>query len=102
MTSAQLNAALAAATCAGCNIPVVGWHHDLAILPNGHIVFLASTQRDISGTTVTGDVLIEFDQNHNPVWLWNSFDHLDVHRHPMMYPDWTHPTPLSIRPTTSP
>jgi arylsulfate sulfotransferase len=90
MTSAQLNAALAAATCAGCNIPVVGFHHDLAILPNGHIVFLASTQRDISGTTVTGDVLIEFDQNHNPVWLWNSFDHLDVNRRPMQYPDWTH------------
>ncbi|MGH9450807.1 MAG: aryl-sulfate sulfotransferase, partial [Terriglobia bacterium] len=27
---------------------------------------------------------------HNPVWVWNSFDHLDVNRHPMKFPDWTH------------
>ena len=90
ITSAQLNAALAAATCAGCNITVTGFHHDFAILPNGHIVFLAATQRTISGTLVTGDVLIELDQNHNPVWLWNTFDHLDINRRPMLYPDWTH------------
>jgi len=92
MTSAQLNTALAAATCAGCNITVVGFHHDFAIIPNGHVVFLASTQQDVSGTTVTGDVLIDLDQNHNPVWLWNSFSDpaLNVNRHPFMYPDWTH------------
>jgi arylsulfate sulfotransferase len=90
MTSAQLNSTLATATCAGCNITVVGVHHDFAVLPNGHTVFLASTQRDVSGTTVTGDVLIDFDQNHKPVWLWNAFDHLDINRRPMQYPDWTH------------
>ena len=28
MTAAQLNQALAAATCAGCNITVIGTHHD--------------------------------------------------------------------------
>jgi arylsulfate sulfotransferase len=90
ITSAELNAALAAATCAGCNITVVGTHHDFAVIPNGHIVFLASTLKDVSGTTVTGDVLIDLDQNHNPVWLWNAFDHLDVNRRPMSFTDWTH------------
>ena len=91
MTSAQLNTALAAATCAGCNITVIGTHHDFAVIPNGHIVFLASTQQDVSGTTVIGDVLIDLDQNHNPVWIWNSFDgQLDVNRHPMSFPDWLH------------
>ncbi len=90
MTSAQLNTALAAATCAGCNITVIGTHHDFAVLPNGHIVFIASTQQDVSGTTVIGDVLIDLDQNHKPVWLWNTFDHLDINRRPMGYPDWTH------------
>ena len=90
MTAADLNAALAAATCSGCNITVVGTHHDLAILPNGHLVVIASTQQVISGTTVTGDVLIDLDQNHKPVWLWNEFDHLDVNRRPMGFPDWTH------------
>ena len=41
MTAAQLNKALAAATCAGCNITVMGTHHDFAILPNGHLIFIA-------------------------------------------------------------
>lgn len=90
MTAADLNTALAAATCAGCNITVVGTHHDFVTLPNGHLIVIAATQRVISGTTVTGDVLIDLDQNHKPVWLWNEFDHLDANRHPMGWPDWTH------------
>ena len=90
MTAAQLNQALAAATCTGCNITVVGTHHDFALLPNGHLVVIAATQQVVSGTTVTGDVLIDLDQNRKPVWLWNEFDHLDINRRPYMYPDWTH------------
>ena len=43
MTSAQLNTALAAATCAGCNVTVLGTHHDFAILPNGHLIVIAAT-----------------------------------------------------------
>ena len=46
--------------------------------PKGHLILLAATQKDISGTTVTGDVIIDLDENHNPVWLWNEFDHLDA------------------------
>jgi hypothetical protein len=90
MAGADLNEALATASCAGCNITVVGTHHDFAMLPNGHIIVIAATQRTISGTVVTGDVLIDLDQNHQPVWLWNEFDHLDVDRQPMQFPDWTH------------
>ena len=90
MTAADLNKALAAATCAGCDITVIGMHHDFVMLPSGHLVVLASTQQVISGTTVTGDVIIDLDENHNPVWLWNEFDHLDVNRQPMGFPDWTH------------
>jgi arylsulfate sulfotransferase len=101
MTAAQLNTALAAATCTGCNITVVGTHHDFVMLPNGHLIVIASTQQAVSGTTVTGDVLIDLgdmdnaggnNPNHTPlpVWLWNEFDHLDITRQPYMYPDWTH------------
>jgi arylsulfate sulfotransferase len=90
MTAADLNAALAEATCAGCNITVVGTHHDFVLLSNGHLIVIAATQKDISGTTVTGDVIIDLDENHQPVWLWNEFDHLDVNRQPMAFPDWTH------------
>jgi hypothetical protein len=90
MTAADLNKALAAATCAGCNITVIGTHHDFVMLPSGHLIVIAATQQLISGRMVTGDVLIDLDQNHNPVWLWNEFDHLDTSRQPMNYPDWTH------------
>ena len=34
------------------------------------------------------------DNNLNPVWVWNSFDHLDINRHPYMFPDWTHANAL--------
>ena len=97
LTAAQLNQALAAATCTGCNITVVGTHHDFAVLPNGHLILIAAQQKVETGltgfpdpVTVTGDVLIDLDQNHKPVWLWSEFDHLDVNRHPFSFPDWTH------------
>ncbi len=99
MTAAQLNAELATATCSGCNITVIGTHHDFAILPNGHLIVIASTQQVVSGTTVTGDVLIDLDQNRQPVWLWNEFDHLDINRRPYMYPDWTHTNAILYSPS---
>lgn len=75
MTAAQLNQALAAA---GQNLTVIGTHHDVAILPNGHLIVLASTNKDFTDlpgypgtTTVTGDVLIDLDENRNPVWVWS-------------------------------
>jgi arylsulfate sulfotransferase len=98
MNAADLNKALAAATCSGCNITVTGTHHDFVMLPNGHLVVIAGTQQMVSGTTVTGDVLIDLDQNHNPVWLWNEFDHLDINRRPFLYPDWTHTNALIYSP----
>ena len=98
MTAADLNKALAAATCAGCNITIIGTHHDFVTLPNGHLIVLAATTRDLSGTTVTGDVIIDLDQNHNPVWLWNEFDHLDTNRRPYQWPDWTHTNAILYSP----
>ncbi|MGA9885474.1 MAG: aryl-sulfate sulfotransferase [Candidatus Acidiferrales bacterium] len=48
--------------------------------------------------TVTGDVLIDLDQNHEPVWLWPEFDHLDTNRYPMNFPDWTHTNAIVYSP----
>ena len=98
MTAAQLNQALAAATCNECNVTVVGTHHDFAVLPNGHLVVIAALQQVVSGVTVTGDVLIDLDQNHKPVWAWNEFDHLDINRRPYLYPDWTHTNAILYSP----
>lgn len=94
MTAADLNTALSAA---GFNITVIGTHHDLAILPNGHIILLAAVTKEfdnlvgLPGTTiVTGDVVIDLDQSRKPVWVWSTFDHFDINRHPIFFPDWTH------------
>ena len=35
-------------------------------------------------------MVIDVDENMQPVWVWNEFNHLDPNRHPYMWPDWTH------------
>lgn len=91
---ATLNQRLAAA---GFNIVAATMHHDVTPLPNGHFLILVNMTKPFTnlpgfpGTTnVAGDQIIDLDPNWNPVWVWNSFDHLDINRHPMNFPDWTH------------
>jgi len=73
------------------------FHHDFALLPNGHVILLTNFTRNFTdlpgypGTTaVVGDGIVDLDENWNPVWAWNSFDYLDVNRHLFGLPDWTH------------
>jgi arylsulfate sulfotransferase len=95
MTSADLNKALAAASCPECTATVIGAHHDLLLLPSGHLILLLSLTKTLSdGTTPTGDMIVDLDQNHNVVWAWNEFNHLDTNRRPYSYPDWTHTNAL--------
>lgn len=72
-------------------------HHDVAILPNGHLIVIANATQDYTNlpgypgvTRTIGEILVELDGNWNPVWTWSAFDHLDLCRHPMDFPDWTH------------
>ena len=90
----ELDSRLAAA---GFNLSGAYINHDIAILPNGHLILLVKHSKDFTdlpgypGTTsVTGDALVDLDKNWNPVWAWDTFDHLDVNRHPRGLPDWTH------------
>jgi len=73
------------------------FHHNVLALPNGHWVLLTSYPKNFTNlpgfpgnTAVLGDVLVDVDQNGTPDWVWSSFDHLDINRHPMNFPDWTH------------
>lgn len=98
-TAADLNSGLAtfcstSPLCPAGGLTVLGTHHDFISMDNGHLIVLASEQRVISGTTVTGDVIIDLDQNRKPVWLWDEFDHLDTNRQPYLFPDWTHSNAL--------
>ena len=97
ITEANLASSLSAA---GYNLALGSLHHDVLELPNGHWILLATVSKSVtltgstSPTNVLGDVLIDVDQNSKPVWVWNSFDHLDVNRHPYLFPDWTHSNAL--------
>lgn len=89
-----LNSRLATA---GFTYTALDIHHDVAILPNGHWILIVNSTRQFTNltgfpgtTTVLGDALIDLDTNLNPVWVWDTFDHLDVNRHPFSFPDWTH------------
>jgi arylsulfate sulfotransferase len=95
VTIDQLNAKLAAAGYS--NINLIDLHHDVTMLPNGHIIAIGEMLKPYtnlngySGTTnVLGDVLVDLDQDLNVSWVWSEFDHLDVNRHPIGFPDWTH------------
>jgi arylsulfate sulfotransferase len=73
------------------------FHHSVLALPNGHWVMLAAYNKSYNNlpgypgtTSVLGDAIVDVDANGNPDWVWNTFDHLDINRHPMNFPDWTH------------
>ncbi len=90
---------------AGYNITLSQFHHEVTPLPNGHWLVLSNTAKTFTnvtgypGTTnVLGDVIIDLDQNLHPAWVWNEFDHLDVNRHPMQFPDWTHTNAIVYTP----
>lgn len=98
----QLNAAL---TATGYSLQAQGIHHDVLRLSNGHWILLLNEVRDFQdlpgypGTTsVVGDDLVDLDANNQPVWVWRAFDHLDVNRHPLFFPDWTHSNTLVYTP----
>ncbi len=93
LTLAQLNLELSAANY---NLTLLTLHHEITPLPNGHVLVVGNTIKNVvltgqtTPTQVLGDVVIDLDQNMKPVWVWNEFDHLDVNRHPWNFPDWTH------------
>jgi hypothetical protein len=94
VTTAQINQSLQAN---GYSFTISLFHHDVIVLPNGHWIALANYTVPYSNlpgypgvTPVLGDALIDIDLNGNVAWAWSAFDHLDVNRHPIFFPDWTH------------
>jgi len=82
---------------AGFDFAPDNFTHDLVPLDNGHVIVLVNYSKiftDLPGypgsLAVIGDGLVDLDENWNPVWAWTTFDHLDVNRHLLGLPDWTH------------
>ena len=67
---------------------IYGFHHEFLLLPNGDIATLGWTQKTIAvGGTPTryaGDMLMVLDKDLQVIWTWDAFDHLDVHRAPIL------------------
>jgi arylsulfate sulfotransferase len=67
---------------------VSGFHHDAIRLPNGHTLVLAGLERmfpdGAQGSQdpidILGDLVLDLDEDFQVVWVWNSFDHMDVKR----------------------
>ena len=100
LTMNQLNQKLASSNLRDAQGNVYNFknfHHCVLALPNGHWVVLTDYTKPYTnlpgypGTSnVIGDAIVDLDQNLNPDWVWNTFDHMDINRHPMNFPDWTH------------
>jgi arylsulfate sulfotransferase len=93
LTLASVNQALTAIV----PFQLVSFHHDVAVLPNGHWILLGNYLKTINnvpgipdGTVMSGDALIDWDPVRGPVWTWSTFDHLDLTHAPYGFIDWTH------------
>jgi arylsulfate sulfotransferase len=96
-------------TAAGYDLTLQTLHHDVTINPvTGHWIVLSNvfqTFQSVTGESgpqnVLGDVIIDVDPSNNFAvdWVWNAFDHLDVNRHPFMFPDWTHANAIVYSPS---
>lgn len=83
------------------------FHHDVAVLPNGHWILLVNFSETINdvagipqGTVMLGDALIDWDpQQGTAGWIWNTFDHLDLTHAPYGFKDWTHSNAIIYSPT---
>ena len=67
---------------------IYGFHHEVLRLPNGNIATLGWNLRtvDVSGTPTpyAGQLLMVLDKDFQVIWAWDAFDHLDVHRGPIL------------------
>ena len=67
---------------------IYGFHHEVLRLPNGNIATLGWNLRtvDVSGvpTPYAGQLLMVLDKDFQVLWTWDAFDHLDVHRGPIL------------------
>jgi hypothetical protein len=62
--------------------------HDVERLPNGDTAVIAPTERtiDVNGTPTeyVGMTIVVLDKDFQVAWAWDSFDHLDVNRGPIL------------------
>ena len=67
---------------------IYGFTHDVQRLPNGQTAVIGQTERTVTingkPTNYIGDDVVVLDKNFQVSWVWDSFDHLDVNRGPIL------------------
>jgi hypothetical protein len=62
--------------------------HDVTRLPDGRTAVIGLTERTVNvngtPTNYVGADVVVLDQNFQVAWVWDSFDHLDVNRGPVL------------------
>jgi hypothetical protein len=73
---------------------IINFHHDMAKLPNGHLILLVNFNQTVNGpsgsTTVLADGLVDWDPVLGVVWTWSTVDHIPITHAPNGTADWTH------------
>jgi hypothetical protein len=68
--------------------PIYTFTHDVERLPNGDTAVIAPTERtvNINGvpTEYVGMTIVVLDKDFQVAWAWDSFDHLEVNRGPIL------------------
>jgi hypothetical protein len=68
--------------------PIYTFTHDVERLPNGDTAVIAPTERtvNVNGTPTeyVGMTIVVLDKDFQVAWAWDSFDHLDVNRGPIL------------------
>jgi arylsulfate sulfotransferase len=102
ITLDQVNQALAAVA----PYKLEAFHHDFALLPNGHIILLGNYPETINnvpgippGTVMLGDALVDWTPQGTIAWTWSTFDHLNLTHAPYGFTDWTHSNAIIYSPT---
>jgi hypothetical protein len=62
---------------------VKGIHHEAVRFPNGQTLLIGMLEHTGPPDTL-GDMIIALDPNFQVVWAWNSFDHMDQSRGPLL------------------
>ena len=85
-------------TSKGTKVMASYFSHDVLPLANGHVVALCQEVRLFPEQEVWGDILVQMDETFEPKWVWSAWDWLDLGRHPMGLPDWTHSNCVQLTP----
>jgi hypothetical protein len=83
----NLDAVNAQLTAMGHEV-ISSFTHDVTRLPSGQTAVIALTERNVdkSGTPTyyEGDDILVLDRNFQVSWVWDSFDHMDINRGPVL------------------